>query len=570
MCGLLAIIGRNNISAISENVFDEMRYRGPDETRAYFTLGNSVENTYSETCSAMFAFHRLSIRGLDTKYGQPFFIDDQTILLFNGELYNCQELISSIRGVINSESDTYILAQGIKQQGIEFLHKIKGMFSVVVFNMSSGKIYYCRDCFGIKPLYQLFTKDGVLLCSEEHTLKQLKLTLPKQISSHATSLESVKPGNLFSYDIESKHITTTELEGNVTYNRARKDKQGFYCALRKNQFHKVFENTLERLAIFTGKCGLLLSSGVDSNALYIGLSNIGVNFQCYTFDYAEVGVASEYQLIVKHLNRNAVHPVTMDNQKILTNFIEFCDENESIENEFSIAVQKEIYKAMAKDNVRIAFSGQGADEVWLGYEANINFFLQDLIKDNKLKLAKKYLKSYRYYETRPWYKKLDQMIKNHEKRKSYKYRFIRSEFFKLKQQLDYETLHSKAKTRIQSRLGQLLEWEDLNSMRNSIETRLPYLDYQLFEFAMQYQATDLFLDIGTKAPIRKYINQYDTNYKNIPLTKLGYTLQSDIIAKIYFEDANNLKIKQELKLDSWTAQAVSTVNAYKKGFELNN
>lgn len=108
--------------------------------------------------------------------------------------------------------------------------------------------------------------------------------------------------------------------------------------------------------------------------------------------------------------------------------------------------------------------------------------------------------------------------------------------------------------------------EDLNSMRYSIETRLPYLDYQFFEFAMQYRTTDLFSDIGTEAPLRKYINRYDKDYHNIPLTKLGYTLKSEEIAKIYFEDATNLKIKQEFNLDKWNAHAVATVNAYKKGF----
>lgn len=570
MCGLLAIIGRDNITANTENVFDEMRYRGPDETRAHYILRDSVENMYSEASRAMFSFHRLSIRGLGTIYGQPFFVDDQTILLFNGEIYNDRDLISSLRGVNDHESDTYIIAQGIKQQGVEFLHKIQGMFSVVIFNIPSGNVYYCRDCFGIKPLHQLFTNDGVLFCSEKHTLKQLQLTLPKETLTPSFSVDSVNPGKLFSYNIASKNITTTELKGNVVYNRSQSDKRSFFCAPHKNQFRKVFENTLERLAIFSGKSALLLSSGVDSNALYIGLNNIGVNFQSYTFDYAEVGVASEYQLISKHLSRNSVHPVTMNNQKILRNFIEFCDENKSIEDEFSVAVQKEIYKTMAKDNVRIAFSGQGADEVWLGYEANINYFLQGLIKGNKLRIAKKYLKSFEYYNSRTWFKKLEQLVRIQENKGSSKFRLIGDEFTKLKQHTAYETLHTKAKTRIQSRLEQLLAWEDLNSMRYSIETRLPYLDYQFFEFAMQYRTTDLFSDIGTKTPLRKYINRYDNDYHKIPLLKLGYTLQSEEIAKIYFEDATNLKIKQEFNLDKFNALAVATVNAYKKGFILTN
>lgn len=46
MCGLLAIIGRDNITANTEHVFDEMRYRGPDETRAHYISGNAVDNTY--------------------------------------------------------------------------------------------------------------------------------------------------------------------------------------------------------------------------------------------------------------------------------------------------------------------------------------------------------------------------------------------------------------------------------------------------------------------------------------------------------------------------------------------
>lgn len=569
MCGIVAILGPKNIQHNSKILFNKMVHRGPDNTLVYYLNENGeLGHKYNERVKGMFGFHRLAIRGAQEKYDQPFFIDDNTILLFNGELYNCPELLSKLEGNIEDISDTFILAQGIKQYGTDFIKLIKGMFSIVVIDLSKNTVFYCRDQFGIKPLFFLSMNEGIFLASEKNLLLQLQnsCALENQFSKKNLSISSVPKGILFCFDATLKSTQTSSLTPQLRYNRGEQIHEQEQVKTTAN-FKETFETTLGRMSVFDGAGALLLSSGIDSNALYICAQNLGLELQCYTFDYVEKKALSEFHLIEKHLNRNNVKPVEMNNTKILENFIEFCDENQSIEDEFSIGIQKEIYKVMSKDKIRVAFSGQGADEVWLGYEAYIYNFILGLITEHQTTSAKKYLYAYRYYEDRNWYKKLQRKVNS---RGWNSFNFIERLRGCLKSDKpigEFSRLNDQAALRIKNRLETLLRWEDLNSMRYSIETRLPYLDYDFFSYAMKFKPRDLFSLEGTKAPLREYIHNADPKYKLIPSKKLGYSVQKENIAKIYFEDSYNLKLMKELRLKDWNALSVSRVNAHKKNFQ---
>lgn len=568
MCGLVTIFGVEGIQKTSESLFNQIEHRGPDQTITYY-LGEDRKwgHKYSENSTAMVGFHRLAIRGFQDKYGQPYFIDGSTILLFNGELYNCAELLSKLKGNVDDTSDTFILAQGIKQHGIDFIKYIKGMFSIVVIDLTKNSVFYCRDKFGIKPLYFLEIGGGLLLASEKHLLFELgKANRPKnKLFNKTPVVSSVPKGVLFCFEATHKNTQTTELTPNLIYNRCMPGVE-FDQAETKENFKENFESSLRRMSVFDGAGALLLSSGIDSNALYICSKNLKLDLQCYTFDYKEKNALSEYHLIEKYLERGKVKPIEMDNALILRNFLEFCDENNSVEDEFSIGIQKEIYRAMAKDGIRVAFSGQGADEVWLGYEANINNFVSDLTNDNQTDLALEYLKAFKCYDDRNWHRELQRNL-NLKNQKSFRIITLVRRYLRSKKMLGkFNKLNEQAASRIENRLETLLRWEDLNSMRYSIETRLPYLDYDFFSYAMKFKPFDLFSLTGTKAPLRDYINSQDKNYSSIPSKKLGYTVQKENIAKIYFEDSYNLKLMKELNLKNWDALSVSKVNAYKNDF----
>ena len=122
-----------------------LQHRGPDDYSDYFDDNIAI------------AFYRLSIRDL-SKYGrQPMFSKSKKyVMVFNGEIYNTEEIKSKF-GLKNlyGNSDSEVLLEFLENYGIERINNIKGMFSVVLYNLENKKILALRDRFGIKPLYYL-------------------------------------------------------------------------------------------------------------------------------------------------------------------------------------------------------------------------------------------------------------------------------------------------------------------------------------------------------------------------------------------------------------------------------
>ena len=161
MCGLSGIINFKSSPSIKivTNMNNRIRYRGPDHQDVW-------KNEY-----ASFGVVRLKIIDLSEASNQPFFDKEKKItIIYNGEIYNFKELKNQFfsNQIFFSNGDGEILLYLYKKFGIEFINKIKGMYSIAICDENLKKIFLIRDRFGIKPLYfNLNENDNELsFCSE--------------------------------------------------------------------------------------------------------------------------------------------------------------------------------------------------------------------------------------------------------------------------------------------------------------------------------------------------------------------------------------------------------------------
>ena len=151
MCGIVGIVnfnkGNSDLTSRVNSMAEEIVHRGPD-FKAIFKNNMGV-----------FGFLRLSIIDLSVNSNQPFQTDDKKIsIIYNGEIYNFKKLKNTYFKNKNfrSKGDGEILLYLYIKFGINFLSKIKGMFSICIVDENLKKIFLIRDRFGIKPLYYYF------------------------------------------------------------------------------------------------------------------------------------------------------------------------------------------------------------------------------------------------------------------------------------------------------------------------------------------------------------------------------------------------------------------------------
>ncbi|MAJ05347.1 MAG: asparagine synthase (glutamine-hydrolyzing), partial [Flavobacteriales bacterium TMED84] len=168
MCGIAGYIGKKKIS--KKNIFETlnlMKNRGPDfQSHTSFSHNNfNISLLHS----------RLSIIDLDPRSNQPY-IDNNCILIFNGEIYNYleikKELIES--GVIfKTDSDTEVLIKSYQKFGEKCVEKLEGMWSFAIYDKIKNKFFLSRDRFAEKPLFYYKSSEGFYFASETKFLKKL-------------------------------------------------------------------------------------------------------------------------------------------------------------------------------------------------------------------------------------------------------------------------------------------------------------------------------------------------------------------------------------------------------------
>ena len=159
MCGINGFISKNSIMDAQlriNNMNASLAHRGPDADGEFVSRERKI---------AM-GQRRLAIVDLDARSNQPFHLDDDTVIAFNGEIYNYLELRKDIKHVFRTQSDTEVLASGIKNNGIEWIKECNGMFAFCLLDKINNQAILARDRLGIKPLYYYYDKNLFIFSSE--------------------------------------------------------------------------------------------------------------------------------------------------------------------------------------------------------------------------------------------------------------------------------------------------------------------------------------------------------------------------------------------------------------------
>ncbi len=386
MCGIVGFINKDskkNKDIIIRKMANKIRHRGPDG-----------EGYYSDEYIAM-AHLRLAI--IDINNGiQPMYTNNY-IIIFNGEIYNYQELkveLETLGVEFKTNSDTEVLLNGYIMWQEKLLDKLRGMYAFAIYNKKTKELFCARDHFGIKPLYYYQNDDVFMFASEikaflEHP--NFKKELNREVlapylefsfnPSNETFFKNVyalEPGSYMK--IKDNKVTIKKY-----YELKFNDSDKSYEEL-KEELNEVIKTSVKYHEVSDVEIASYLSSGIDSSYL-VSLMKPSKNFTIgYNIDkYNETDYTKELsdKLGIENIVKNVSKEEYIDK---IDDCLYYLDEPLSDPSIVSLYYLSKV----AHDYVKVVISGEGSDEFFLGYNSyafatrfafynKIPFFLRHIV-----------------------------------------------------------------------------------------------------------------------------------------------------------------------------------------------
>lgn len=494
------------------------KHRGPDDSgiRAFHLwdarskeLSTREVATLDDRFEGILGFNRLSILDLSANGHQPMCTDDgQVILAFNGEIYNAfdfkDELVAD--GVrLKSTTDTEIVLYLYVKYGFDgMIKRLNGMFAIVIIDLREHKIFITRDRFGIKPMY-LYRQNNCFAFSSElksfFALKEFKAelntplldeyllfrsALNNTLLKHVTPIE---PGTYTIYSPDKGFSTVRYFDVNDYQRRAD---SGITLRESKENFKSILGEGVKRQLLSDVKLGCQLSGGIDSSLVtWLAknskkddlLESVSIIFDDKRF--------SEEIYIDQVASRNNIkaHKFLLDGASYMDAFKDAAWHYEApLNHPNTLGIY--LLSKRSKEYVTVLLSGEGADEVFGGYErfASLNkpFELRPLISG--LKRNRQNPLSYLLNYTDPAYR----AVMASAFISPYMAKVLRSDYttqsgiekrIELYKSLSGSLFDRQVKYEMNTYLPDLLTRQDTMSMAHSIENRVPFLDNLLVDHA---------------------------------------------------------------------------------------
>ncbi len=367
MCGITGFIDKKNRQEkqdILNRMMKRIEHRGPNSEGSY------VDETVA------LGFRRLSI--IDLEGGsQPIFNEDNNMLVtFNGEIYNFKELRSELEEkghVFKTNTDTETILHGYEEYGKEIVKKLRGMFAFVIYNLETKELFGARDHFGIKPFYY-YNADGLFMYGSEIKSFLEHPNFKKELNEEAlrpyltfqfSALEEtffkgvfkLKEGHMFTYKDGNMNI---EQYYKINYEQSNKTEQEFI-----DEINDKIEKSVECHKNSDVKLGAFLSGGVDSSYIVSTLmpnKTFSVGFERKLFNEIDQAKGLSDLLNIENVNKVITADEFFDN---LDKIMYYSDEPHANLS----AVPLYFLSKMTKEHVTVVLSGEGADELFGGYES---------------------------------------------------------------------------------------------------------------------------------------------------------------------------------------------------------
>ncbi|WP_396170335.1 asparagine synthase (glutamine-hydrolyzing) [Flavobacterium sp.] len=373
MCGINGIFHLQSQKKVDERLLTKMRdsleHRGPDDK------GLFIENNVG------LGHRRLSILDVSAAGHQPFLSDDgRYVMTYNGEIYNFRDFYPELKSNgfdIKTSSDTEVLLKLFQLHGLKMLNRLNGMFAFVIWDKLERKMITVRDRMGVKPLYYSFYNETFYFGSEQKALFTAGVPLKmaqngmeeyifnRFVAGENTLYENVKkvlPG----------HILTIHESGKITNEKWWDLKEEIQNQPKiKNPvewFRETFDESIKLRMVSDVPVGVLLSGGLDSSSILASLNHQNFrDIQTFNIGFKE----KEHN--ESHLAKNMAekfdyefHTMQLEDHSLFDKLVSstyYQDEPIMHLSEPHILALAQL----AKPNVKVLLSGEGADELMGGY-----------------------------------------------------------------------------------------------------------------------------------------------------------------------------------------------------------
>jgi asparagine synthase (glutamine-hydrolysing) len=527
MCGIAGFINFPNAGDLIRMAVREQAHRGPDSQQGW------TEDNIA------FAHLRLSIIDLDHRSDQPF-IKDGLVMVFNGEIYNYQELRSRLLEAdpsvqFRTSSDTEVLLEWYRLKRADCLTDLIGMFSFAIYDQAAKTIFLARDHFGIKPLFYTFIGNQFAFASELKALVEVPGFIKKinpvalvgamnylWVPGNESMFEGcfkLPPAHYMQLDTGVAYLSTVIREywrpvTRVTYT----DEKKTIAALTE-----CLEASVKRHMIADVPVSSFLSGGLDSSLISVMAARTGISLSTYTIGTSEQDKKIEKMPADEKYARQVADQFHFDHHEIIVNadivhdlprMVYMLDEpigDPAALNTYLIC------KAARDRGVKVLLSGMGADEMFFGYRRQKATLLAaayqripSLVRKPVAVIAgllpvkafgkgirmvrwmkrflsfaglspeEAYMQSYSYYNG----SELQQLFKQDV---GPSYQAIRAQHRHFYSDNDYQDpINKMCNTDIHLFMtGLNLTYTDRASMAASVEVRVPFIDKEVVEMALQ-------------------------------------------------------------------------------------
>ncbi|MCG3166865.1 MAG: Asparagine synthetase [glutamine-hydrolyzing] 1 [Bacteroidia bacterium] len=524
MCGITGVIAFNEKGKESFSLLDNslktLALRGPDGEGKY--INNNVA----------LGHRRLAIIDTSAVANQPF--TDATgryTIIFNGEFFNFKEHRDKVKDYpLRSSSDTEVLLYLYIKYGAACLEFINGFFALAIYDNVEEKTFIARDRMGIKPLLIYKDENKLLFASEMKAL--LAFGIPREMDE--TSLWQYiqfnyipQPWSIFKNVKKMEAGTFMEIhKGEIRTKRYYSiplqppvnPEKDYDKAQQK--LEELLDNSVQRRLISDVPLGAFLSGGIDSSVIVVLASRHTKHLNTFSIGYKDEPLFDETkyaELVAKRFNTN--HTVfKLSNDDLFDNLYKTLDYiDEPFADSSALAVN--ILSMHTRKHATVALSGDGADELFGGYNKHaaelrvrkkgitetavktLNPLWNALPKSrnsafgNKVRQLQKFSEGMnlsekeRYWKWASWYdaEQSGKILLTSETQRHRDYNNRKNEILKnINNSGNFnEVLYTDMHLVLQ---GDMLTKVDLMSMANSLEVRVPFLDYTVVDFAFSLPA----------------------------------------------------------------------------------
>ena len=400
MCGLIAIIGYDGSIEPGElaTMNAAIHHRGPDDSGCYLD--------HLETYSVALGHLRLAVIDPSSKGHQPMGLcsaetnaatvteDDKLdlarfVIAYNGEIYNFKDLrrsLSECGWSFESGTDTEVLLKGYAQWGNQVVDRLVGMFAFVIYDRDKGRVMVARDFPGIKPMYVYRTERRIYFASEAKSFAEFNLPVNNarvheyQISKYISTesmhcdVQCVAPGSLLDIDLgartikERRYSTLTSVLDTKAY--AKRALAGERQLI--DDLDELLNEVVSDQMVADVPVGTICSGGIDSSLVTAIAAKLKPSLKIFSLDVDGTSEIEYARRVANHLDLDLCEVPfgKHDFDKLAPRSTYYKDT--PLVHPNSVAILK-LSQTIKKSDVTVILSGEGADEVFGGYQKYVDY-----------------------------------------------------------------------------------------------------------------------------------------------------------------------------------------------------